>query len=235
MLVRLEMKKNAERVAKESNNRLAYVHIPSMDDDGLEKFVRGLYSDAADKEGLIIDLRNNGGGFTHDKVLAYLGAKAHHIFRQREGGEGLVMRANDRKWNKPVVVLINNRSYSDAEILPSAIRALGLGKLVGQPTGGMVISTYQTQLIDGSSFRIPTGGVYSTQGVNLEKEGASRRGRADSSRRGGQGARSAVGQSESRCCARRGGGVEEGPIRMWPCDRRRGRRRRWCRSRWRRR
>lgn len=142
-----------------------------MDEDGLEKFVRGLYSDAADKDGLIIDLRNNGGGFTHDKVLAYLGARAHHIFRQREGGEGLVMRANDRKWNKPVVVLINNRSYSDAEILPSAICALGLGKLVGQPTGGMVISTYMNQLIDGSSFRIPSSGVYTTQGVNLEKEG----------------------------------------------------------------
>ncbi len=164
-------KNNANRVAGLSSGRLAYVHIPSMDEEGLERFVRGLYSDAADKDGLIIDLRNNGGGFTHDKVLAYLGARAHHVFRQREGGEGLVMRANDRKWNKPLVVLINNRSFSDAEILPSAIRALTLGKLVGQPTGGMVISSYHTQLIDGSNFRIPTGGVFTTQGVNLEKEG----------------------------------------------------------------
>lgn len=163
--------KNAERVATESKGRLAYVHIPSMDEEGLEKFVRGLYSDAADKDGLIIDLRNNGGGFTHDKVLAYLGARAHHLFRHREGGEGLVTRANDRKWNKPVVVLINNRSFSDAEILPSAIRALGLGKIVGQPTGGIVIFTGQAQLIDGSTFRTPSIGVYTMQGVNLENGG----------------------------------------------------------------
>ena len=58
-----------------------------------------------------------------------------------DGGEGTVLRPVDRKWTKPLVLLINNRSYSDAEIFPSAFRALNLGKLVGQPTGGHVIGT----------------------------------------------------------------------------------------------
>ena len=51
---------------------------------------------------------------------------------------GPVLTATDRKWIKPLVLLINNRSYSDAEIFPHAFRSLGLGKLVGEPTGGFV-------------------------------------------------------------------------------------------------
>jgi tricorn protease len=163
--------RNAKRVAKLSNGKLGYIHIQSMDDVGLDHFVRSLYSDNFDKEAIVLDVRYNGGGFTHDQVLNYLGARQHTLFRQRDGGEGLVLRPYDRKWTKPVVLLINNRSYSDAEIFPSAFRTLGLGKLVGQPTGGFVIGTAEVRLVDGSRFRIPRIGVYTAAGVNMEKEG----------------------------------------------------------------
>jgi tricorn protease len=162
---------NAEAVAKQSNGTIGYIHIPDMDEEGLEQFVRALYSDNFDKEAIVIDVRYNGGGFTHDRVLNYLGAKEHTFFRQRDGGEGLVMRSYDRKWTKPATVLINNRSYSDAEIFPSAFRTLGLGKVVGQATGGMVIGTAQTRLIDGSTFRLPRTGVFTVKGANMEREG----------------------------------------------------------------
>ena len=82
-----------------------------------------------------------------------------------------MLRNFDRKWSKPVSLLINNRSYSDAEIFPHAFRSVGLGKVVGQATGGHVIGTYQIRLIDGSSFRVPRTGVFTTKGVNMEKEG----------------------------------------------------------------
>jgi tricorn protease len=162
---------NADLVARQSGGKVGYIHIRGMDDDGVEQFVRALYSDNFDKEGIVIDVRYNGGGFTHDQVLNYLGAKEHTFFRQRDGSEGLVMRQYDRKWTKPSTVLVNNRSYSDAEIFPAAYRALGLGKVVGQPTGGMVIGTMETRLIDGSSFRLPRTGVFTARGVNMEKEG----------------------------------------------------------------
>ncbi len=165
------VEKNAEAVAKQSKGTLGYIHIPSMDETGLEQFVRSLYSDNFDKEAVVIDVRYNGGGFTHDQILNYLGAKEHTFFRQRDGGEGLVLRSYDRKWTKPSIVLINNRSYSDAEIFPSAFRTLGLGKIVGQPTGGFVIGTNQSRLIDGSTFRTPRTGVFNARGVNMEKEG----------------------------------------------------------------
>ena len=67
--------------------------------------------------------------------------------------------------------MTNNRSYSDAEIFPHAFRALGLGKVVGQATGGFVIGTGSTRLIDGSTFRMPRTGVFTNTGVNMEKQG----------------------------------------------------------------
>jgi tricorn protease len=162
---------NARRVADLSGGKLGYIHIPSMNDEGLERFVRSLYSDNYDKEAIVLDVRFNGGGFTHDQVLNYLGSKKHTIFRFRDGGEGTVIRSFDRKWTRPLVLLTNNRSYSDAEIFPNAFRALKLGKLVGQATGGHVIGTTSFPLIDGSRFRIPRIGVYTTGGINMDKEG----------------------------------------------------------------
>jgi tricorn protease len=163
--------RNEERVKKLSGGKLGYIHIPSMDEEGLDRFVRSLYSDNYDKEAIVLDVRFNGGGFTHDQVLNYLGSRPHTVFKHRDGGTGIVLRAPDRKWTKPLVLLINNRSFSDAEILPNAFKTLGLGKLVGEPTGGMVIGTGMVRLIDGSYFRVPRIGVYTTSGTNLEKEG----------------------------------------------------------------
>jgi tricorn protease len=162
---------NARKVAELSKGKLGYIHIPSMDEEGLERFLRSLYSDNFDKEAIVLDVRYNGGGTTHDQVLSYLMGHAHTLFRQRDGREGVVVEADDRKWSKPLVLLINNRSYSDAEVFPSAFRTLGLGKLVGQPTGGYVIGTGEVRLIDGSSLRIPRIGVYTPAGVDMDREG----------------------------------------------------------------
>ncbi len=56
---------NGDRgVAKASGGKVGYIHIPSMDDAGLDAFVRALYSDFFDKEAIVIDVRYNGGGFS---------------------------------------------------------------------------------------------------------------------------------------------------------------------------
>src|SRR5205807_3092980 len=165
------VERNAARVTALSKGKLGYIHIPSMDREGLDRFMRSLYSDNFDKEAIVLDVRYNSGGFTHDQVLNYLGGREHTLFRQRYGGEGLVLRPADRKWTKPLVLLINNRSYSDAEIFPSAFKTLGLGKVVRQATGAHVIGTIQVRLIDGSTCRIPQLGVCNVKGVNMEKVG----------------------------------------------------------------
>jgi tricorn protease len=163
--------KNAQRVAQLSKGKLGYIHIPAMDEAALLRFVRELYSDNFDKEGIVLDVRFNGGGNTHDKILNYLNGKEHTIFANRDGGFGFVLNSFDRKWTRPLTLLINSRSYSDAEIFPHAFRSYGLGKLVGEKTGAHVIGTRNIQLIDGSVFRTPRIGVHTIKGVNMEKEG----------------------------------------------------------------
>ncbi|MCS7045390.1 MAG: S41 family peptidase, partial [Gemmataceae bacterium] len=162
---------NARRVHEWSKGTLGYIHIPSMDEPGLERFLRLLYSDNFDKDGIVLDVRFNGGGFTHETILNYLLGKEHTVFSQRHGAQGFVLNFSDRKWTRPLVCLINQRSYSDAEIFAHAFRAHGLGKLVGQATAGHVIGTRTVTLIDGSAFRLPRIGVRTDKGVNMEKEG----------------------------------------------------------------
>ncbi len=170
-------KNNANRVAGLSSGRLAYVHIPSMDEErGWNASVRGLYSDAADKDGLIIDLRNNGGGFTHDTGAGSTLAcpRPTTSSDKREGGEGPVMRANDRKWNRSpwwcsstTARLQRRRDSAQCHPRPDP----GASSSVSRPAAWW-ISTYQTQLIDGSNFRIPTWRCLHLHRASiLEKEG----------------------------------------------------------------
>ena len=73
-----------------------------------------------------------GGDADHVVADAYCQAAAHlgdDLEAPMEKAQGLVLRSSDRKWTRPLTLLINNRSFSDAEIFPNAVRTLGLGKL----------------------------------------------------------------------------------------------------------
>jgi tricorn protease len=64
---------------------------------------------------------------------------------------------------KPMALLINNYSGSNAEIFAEGFRKLGLGKIVGEPTAGGVIGTARFTLIDGTRIRRPSWGAYTTE------------------------------------------------------------------------
>ena len=130
-----------------------YLHIRNMDQPSLARFERELYSDVLGTEGLVLDMRGNGGGNTHDKILNVLSRRVYGFTQPRDGQR---MSQPEKAFTKPVVLLINQNSYSDAEIFPAGFRALGIGKIVGVPTPGYVIGTYGGQLVDGTSFRLPS-------------------------------------------------------------------------------
>src|SRR5262249_31298638 len=85
--------------------------------------------------------------------------------------DGLRQSVPEQVWNKPVILLIDENSYSAAELFPAGFRALGLGKIVGTPTPGYVIGTYEGQLVDGARFRLPSWAYYTPEGGNLETRG----------------------------------------------------------------
>jgi tricorn protease len=162
------VKQNRELVDKLSGGRLAYIHIRAMDQSSLRSFERDLYSIAMRKEGLILDIRRNGGGNTHNEVLRALDQKVYAYTKPRDG---LLETQPLRAFTKPIVLLIDQNSYSDAEIFAASFEALKRGLVVGVPTPGYVIGTYEGTLVDGTHFRLPSWGYYTLSGQNLENLG----------------------------------------------------------------
>ncbi len=168
------LRDNAAKVASLSGGKLAYLHIAGMDWASFRDFEHGLYAEGAGKDGLVIDVRDNGGGFTTDHLLTILCQPTHAFTVARGGAPGY---PHDRHvyaaWRKPVVVLCNQNSFSNAEVFSHAIRTLGRGKVVGVRTAGGVISTGSARVFDLGNIRLPFRGWYCVAtGADYELNGA---------------------------------------------------------------
>ena len=164
---------NRKLVEKFSNGKLGYLHIQSMGMPSFERFEREFTAQAYGKDGIVIDVRYNGGGWTTDYLMTVLNYKQHAYTIPRGAAKNLLMeKENFREyyplgerlpysaWTKPSIALCNQNSYSNAEIFSHAYKNLGIGKLVGVPTFGAVISTGAKGLIDGSYVRMPFRGWF---------------------------------------------------------------------------
>jgi tricorn protease len=159
---------SADRVHRMTDDRVGYLHVPSMSESSVANFERDLFAEGLDREGMIIDIRGNGGGSTHDQILRQLRRPTYAYSLDRTGNlttEPLGV------WNKPLVLLIDETCFSDAEIFPAAWKELDLGPVVGNTTFGGVIGTRDIELFDGTGFRLPSTGWYTVQGGNLENSG----------------------------------------------------------------
>ena len=165
---------NRSMVEYVSEGTLGYLHIRGMNWSSFLKFERELYSAGVGKDGLVIDVRNNGGGSTTDHLLTVLTQPEHAITIARGGGPGYPQdRSVYATWKKPIVVLCNQNSFSNAEIFSHAIKTLKRGQLVGVPTAGDVISTGGTQIMDLGYLRIPRRGWFLINtGEDMELNGA---------------------------------------------------------------
>ena len=168
------LKQNRQMVADASKGKLGYLHISAMSMPNFRKFEEELVSQGAGKDGLIIDVRENPGGSITDHLLTALTQPNHAITVPRGGGPGYPL---DRKvyisWHKPIVVLCNQNSGSNAEIFSHAIKTLKRGQLVGVPTAGAVVSTGAAPILDVGVLRLPTRGWYTiNDGEDMEKHGA---------------------------------------------------------------
>jgi len=168
---------NANRVAEWSNGRIGYIHIRGMSQPSLDVFERDLYAAAENKDGLIIDVRNNGGGWTADRLLSSIMVRPHAYTIPRGAdpndiGHYPQGRLFIQRYTLPIDMLCNEKSFSNAEIVSHAFKTLGRGTLVGQTTHGSVISTGGTRLIDGTWVRLPFRGWFLPDGTDMEGHGA---------------------------------------------------------------
>lgn len=162
-----------ELTEKYSNGRLGYIHIRGMSMPSFEVFERELTASGLGKEGLVVDVRFNGGGWTTDYLMTVLNYKQHAYTIPRGSADNLEKEKKKFReyypvgerlpfaaWLKPSIALCNQNSYSNAEIFSHAYKNLGIGTLVGTPTFGAVISTGGQSLIDGSFIRLPLRGWF---------------------------------------------------------------------------
>ena len=169
LLYRAWVEENRTQVDKLSNGKLGYVHIADMSDRSLKQLYIDLDAQNEGKQGVVIDVRNNNGGYVNGYALDVFTRKNYLLMTTRGLPPAPSRQAlGQRALGLPTILLTNESSLSDAEDFTEGYRSLHLGKVVGTPTAGWIIYTSGMGLIDGSSVRLPETRIQDLRGQTME-------------------------------------------------------------------
>ncbi|MEO6334064.1 MAG: S41 family peptidase [Pyrinomonadaceae bacterium] len=153
---------NRRRVDQLSGGRLGYIHIPDMGAAGLREFIKWYYPQLR-KEGLVVDVRANGGGNVSRMLIERLRRKVLGINYNSYSEEGSTYP--DAAFMGPMIAILNENSASDGDIFPYMFREAGLGQLVGKRSwGGVVGINNRGTLIDGGVVNVPQSALANPKG-----------------------------------------------------------------------
>lgn len=153
---------NMELVEKLSGGQLGYIHIPDMGVNGIREFIKWYYPQLR-KQGLVVDVRANGGGNVSRMLIERFRRKVLAAGFSRTNEIGTTYP--DGVFQGPLVCLLNENSASDGDIFPAMFREAGLGPLIGKRSwGGVVGITNRGNLIDGGVVNVPEFGFANTKG-----------------------------------------------------------------------
>src|SRR5262249_28877389 len=156
-------------VEKISNGRLGYAHMLDMSSNSLTQLYVDLDADNHSREGVVVDIRNNSGGFVNAYAIDVFARRGYMTMTVRGYPPSPARTAlGQRALERPTILVTNQHSLSDAEDFTEGYRALKLGKVVGEPTAGWIIYTFGTTLIDGSNFRLPAQKIQDSAGMVME-------------------------------------------------------------------
>lgn len=156
-------------VLEVSGGRLGYVHMPDMGWGSLQQLFLDLDAENRSLDGVVIDMRNNNGGFVNVYAIDVFARMGYMTMTVRGGSSAPARTAlGQRALEKPTILVTNQHTLSDGEDFTEGYRELGLGSVVGEPTAGWIIYTWGTSLIDGSSLRLPRTRVQDNRGQTME-------------------------------------------------------------------
>ena len=169
LLYREWVEANRAYVEKASGGRLGYAHMNDMSEAALRRFYTDLDADNRMKDGVVIDVRNNNGGFVNVYAIDVLARRSYLVMTPR-GLPAAPARSmlGQRSLELPTILVTNQHSLSDAEDFAEGYRTLKLGKIVGEPTSGWIIYTGSQTLVDGSTIRMPSTRITTIDGKTME-------------------------------------------------------------------
>ncbi len=169
LLYRDWVERNRAYVARASGGRLGYVHMFDMGSGSLAQLYVDLDAENHTREGVVIDIRNNNGGFVNAYAIDVFSRRGYLTMTNRDLPAAPARTLlGQRAPELPTVLVINQHSLSDAEDFTEGYRTLKLGRVVGEPTAGWIIYTWNQTLIDGSSVRLPRTKITDNAGQNME-------------------------------------------------------------------
>jgi len=146
------VEKNREFVHRESKGKLGYVHIPNMGSWGYAEFYR-LFIAEFGYDGLVVDVRFNGGGHVSQHILKILAQKPIGMGETRYSTRSYYPSYSLRG---PIVAVTNEYAGSDGDIFSHSFKLMKLGKLIGKRTwGGVIGINMQYSLRDKTSVTQP--------------------------------------------------------------------------------
>jgi tricorn protease len=153
---------NRARVDRLSQGRLGYIHIPDMGEAGIREFIKWWYPQVR-KEGLVVDVRDNGGGNISELLIERLARTLHGTsFARNHQTTDTYPRVVQPG---PKVALINEGTASDGDIFSHEFRQWKIGPLIGKRTwGGVVGITDHGPLLDGGMVFVPEFGTADENG-----------------------------------------------------------------------
>lgn len=162
------IEKNIEKVNKATDGKVGYIHIPDMGPAGLNQFVKYYYPQLK-KEGLIIDVRGNGGGNVSPMIIERLRREPAMINITRNT---LPTPNPDGMFLGPKVALLDEFSASDGDIFSYRFKHYKLGKTIGKRSWGGVVGIRGTlPFLDGGVLNRPEFSRYDLEGKQWIMEG----------------------------------------------------------------
>jgi tricorn protease len=153
---------NRARVERMSGGRLGYIHVPDMGADGIREFIKWWYPQVR-KQGLVVDVRDNGGGNISEMIISRLAATVHGTRFVRN--QTLVGTYPGVVQSGPKVALVNEDTASDGDIFAYQFRQQKIGALIGKRTWGGVIGIDDLgPLLDGGMVFVPEFGTADENG-----------------------------------------------------------------------
>lgn len=157
------------------DNSIGYVSVSAFETITKKQFRKAIDSlEKKNEKGLIIDLRNNGGGLLDtalDMLDQILPKKLVVYTKDKNGVAEEYYTKDDKEINIPIVILVNGNSASASEVFCGALRDYGKAKLLGTKTFGKGIVQSSFAFRDGTGLKFTTSKYYTPKGINIHGTG----------------------------------------------------------------